>query len=199
MRIFLIRHGETTGDVEDRYGGDYDDNLTENGLGQAKELANKLKGKNIQIVFHSPRIRARQTAEIVANVLEIKKLQVEDLRERNHYGILTGMTKSAAMKKYPGQVQELNSGGIHSKVKNSEFYDAFKKRTLSVFNTLVHKNYDCIAIITHGGVIRCFVREIAKMGELSKLGDCGMIELEFRDGEYDILSLDGVKVESSEN
>ena len=96
MRIFLIRHGETTGDIEDRYGGDYDDNLTYKGLNQAKELVGKLVGKNIQIVFHSPRIRAKQTAELVASALKIKKLQVEDLRERNHYGILTGMTKSAA-------------------------------------------------------------------------------------------------------
>ena len=31
MLIYLARHGETTGDVEDRYGGDYDDHLTEKG------------------------------------------------------------------------------------------------------------------------------------------------------------------------
>jgi broad specificity phosphatase PhoE len=197
MRIFLIRHGETTGDVEDRYGGDYDDNLTDKGLGQAKELANKLTGKNIQIVVHSPRIRAKQTAEIVATVLKIQKQQVEDLRERNHYGILTGMTKFDAMKKYPEEVQKLNSDGIHSKVKNSEVYDAFKKRITSVFNTIVHKKYDCIAIISHGGVIRGFMREIAKAGELLKLGDCGIIELEVINGVYKIVSLDGVKLEAN--
>jgi broad specificity phosphatase PhoE len=31
MNLFFIRHGETTGDVEGRYGGDYDDRLTEKG------------------------------------------------------------------------------------------------------------------------------------------------------------------------
>jgi hypothetical protein len=28
MKIYLIRHGETTGDVEGRYGGDFDDSLS---------------------------------------------------------------------------------------------------------------------------------------------------------------------------
>lgn len=43
MKIYFCRHGQTTGDVEDRYGGNYDDRLTELGLNQSKELAKKLK------------------------------------------------------------------------------------------------------------------------------------------------------------
>lgn len=34
MKIYLVRHGETTGDVEDRYGGWYDDHLTDRGKEQ---------------------------------------------------------------------------------------------------------------------------------------------------------------------
>ena len=36
MKIYLIRHGETTGDIEDRYGGDYDDHLSKNGKQQVE-------------------------------------------------------------------------------------------------------------------------------------------------------------------
>ena len=32
MKIYLIRHGETTSDIEDRFGGDYDDHLTSHGV-----------------------------------------------------------------------------------------------------------------------------------------------------------------------
>ncbi len=39
MKLIFIRHGETTGDVEDRYGGDYDDNLTAKGHEQAKKFS----------------------------------------------------------------------------------------------------------------------------------------------------------------
>jgi len=49
MRIYLIRHGQTTGDLGDRYGGDYEDHLTEEGKKQSQKLANKLKNKNIEI------------------------------------------------------------------------------------------------------------------------------------------------------
>jgi len=44
MKIYLIRHGETTGDVEDRYGGSYDDHLTDKGRGQLEKTAKELVG-----------------------------------------------------------------------------------------------------------------------------------------------------------
>jgi len=71
MKIYLIRHGETTGDIDDRFGGDYDDHLTQRGKSQAQELAEKLKGKRIEIIFVSPRIRAKETAEEVRKILKL--------------------------------------------------------------------------------------------------------------------------------
>lgn len=96
MKIYLMRHGQTTGDIEDKFGGDYDDRLTELGKSQAKELAKKLKNLNIEKIFYSPRIRAAETAEIVNKATNILIEQVDDLRERNAYGILTGKLKSEA-------------------------------------------------------------------------------------------------------
>ena len=56
MKIYLVRHGETIGDLEDRYDGDYDDHLSSNGLNQAEMLGRKLKDKNLQMIYHSSRI-----------------------------------------------------------------------------------------------------------------------------------------------
>lgn len=42
MKIYLIRHGQTTGDVEDRYGGAYDDELTDKGKNEAPQISYKL-------------------------------------------------------------------------------------------------------------------------------------------------------------
>ena len=44
MKIYLIRHGQTTGDIEDRFGGDYDDHLTRLGKSQSQNLAKKKPG-----------------------------------------------------------------------------------------------------------------------------------------------------------
>jgi broad specificity phosphatase PhoE len=72
MKIYLIRHGETTGDVEDRYGGDYDDHLTSKGKDQAKKLAEKIKDFGIERIFTSPRIRAKETSEILKGKLGVE-------------------------------------------------------------------------------------------------------------------------------
>ena len=49
MQIYLIRHGQTTGDVEDRYGGDYDDRLTDLGKQQSQNLASERSKKFVAL------------------------------------------------------------------------------------------------------------------------------------------------------
>jgi broad specificity phosphatase PhoE len=179
MKVFLIRHGETTGDIEDRYGGDYDDNLTEKGKKEAEELGNELKGKGIQAIFHSPRFRAKEAAEIVNKILNVKIKEINNLRERNAYGILSGMVKADATEKHPEEVAKLKKSKVHHDVKNSEHYDIFKKRVQSAIDEVLnHEQFETIAIISHGGFISTFVREILKKGEFQHLGDYGYLEIE---------------------
>ncbi len=177
MKIYLIRHGETTGDIENRYGGDYDDHLSDKGKVQCQELAKKLKDKNIQIIYHSPRIRAKETAEILNKVLMVDIEPVADLRERNNYGILTGLVKTDAKKKHHEEVEKLERGKLNHGVKDSEDYESFKKRVISAFQKLISEKHAVIAIISHGGPISCIFREFG-FGEFEKLGDCAILELE---------------------
>ena len=107
MKIYLIRHGQTTGDVENRYGGDYDDSLTELGVKQSEEVAEKLRNKGIKKIYCSTRKRARETAEILCKKINAQLNFVGDLRERNNYGIVTGMIKEEAKKKHPKEVEKL--------------------------------------------------------------------------------------------
>ncbi len=68
MHIIVIRHGQTTGDVEDRYGGAYDDALSPEGEAQVRQLAEELAGKGMQQIYTSPLQRAEQTAQGVMSV-----------------------------------------------------------------------------------------------------------------------------------
>ena len=193
MRIYLIRHGETEGDVEDRYGGDYDDHLTDRGKEQAKELAKKLEGKGVEIIYHSPRIRAVETAKIVGKKLGVKLQAIDNIRERNNYGILTGMVKSEAKKKFPKEVEKLEKIQLYHKVKSSEDYEHFKRRVVKAFEIMVNNDqYNVIAIISHGGPISCIVRDVLKRGEIKKLGDCGILEIERRGNKPELVKLDNV-------
>ena len=70
MKIYLVRHGQTTGDCDDR--------LTGFGQRQAKALAKELSGEKIDIIFTSPKIRARETARILQEELKTKVEIIND-------------------------------------------------------------------------------------------------------------------------
>ena len=68
--FYIFRHGETELNRRRRWQGsgtDYD--LTEDGVSQAEELSAKLAGKGIEVIYSSPLLRARHTAEIAARKL----------------------------------------------------------------------------------------------------------------------------------
>lgn len=190
MKVYLCRHGETTGDVEDRYGGDYEDHLTDKGKKQSNELANELVGRKIEIIYTSPRIRARETAKILQERLNCPVESVEGIRERNHYGILTGMVKSEARKRYPKLVELLRD--YHNTIKGAEAYRPFLKRVSLALNKLAKSDHKTIAIVTHGGPIRVIFREILNQGEID-IEDCAFAELENIGGRWKILRLKGIK------
>lgn len=195
MKIYLIRHGETTGDLEDRYGGDYEDHLSPNGINQVQELGNKLKNKNLQMIYCSPRIRATETAKIVSEITNSPMRKVEDIRERNAYGILTGMIKSEAKQQFSKEFKKLQKDKLYHDVKNSEDYNSFKERVIPAFKGIMYNSkFESIAIISHGGPISCFVREYLKQGEFEKLGDCAILELENKNNELTLISLDNAKL-----
>lgn len=177
MKIYLIRHGETTGDIENRFGGDYDDHLTENGKKQAQELAKQLQDKGVEIIFASPRIRAKETADEVSKVLHIPIEVIEDLKERNNYGVLTGLTKEEAKLKHPIDFAKIAKDKTHHNVTDSESYQQIKERAVKVFDEILLKDHQVIAIISHGGVISTYVREVLAKGKNVKLGDCAILEI----------------------
>ena len=190
MKIYLIRHGQTTGDLEDRYGGDYDDHLTDEGKSQSKKLAQKLKEKGIEVVFASSRFRAQETAKIIADILKIPLNTIDDIRERNAYGILTGMIKDEAKIKHPNEYEAVKN--YKNNITGAETYEHFKSRILKAFDDIASKNYQTIAIITHGGPISCFFREVLKR-EIFGTRDCGIIELE-KNGKYKIIATNGLMI-----
>ncbi|HEX3834957.1 MAG TPA: histidine phosphatase family protein [Solirubrobacteraceae bacterium] len=63
-RIFIVRHGETEWSANGRHTSVTDLPLTTNGRTQAEIAAEKVMGEQFALVLCSPRLRARQTAEI---------------------------------------------------------------------------------------------------------------------------------------
>ena len=174
MKIFLIRHGETTGDLEDRYGGSYDDHLTPHGLEQLNGTAKKLSGKGIELIFTSKLIRAKESANIIQKELLCPIEVVEGIQERD-YGILTGLTKIEALAKYPDTVE------AHKNSENTdpegESLSTFQDRVMNAFFQLTKKKNNVLAVVSHGGPIKHILKSL-NYSVPEKIGDGGVIEIE---------------------
>ena len=90
MSIYVIRHGQTGLNTQRRFNGSVDEDLSEEGISQAKEAGKKLVGKRFSAVFCSPLKRTRQTLENLKIKSSIPVYYDERLVERRE-GALAGM------------------------------------------------------------------------------------------------------------
>jgi len=100
MLLYLTRHGETEYNILGRYCGSTDVPLNGTGIAQAHELAKHLQGKKFDTVISSPMLRARQTADIVCEALNMQYSIYEQFAERN-MGVYEGLTRDEAKERYP--------------------------------------------------------------------------------------------------
>lgn len=87
QRVILLRHGESEGNVNRTAGGDPP--LTPQGETQAKEAAKKLKSEGITRIISSPKKRAMQTAQTVADELGIEVEIWDELHEMDFGAVET--------------------------------------------------------------------------------------------------------------
>ena len=94
--LILVRHGQSTWNLEKRFTGWVDVDLTKRGESEAEKAGLLIKEKNIEIDFYysSLQLRANNTLKIIQKTLNDKKTSSKawQLNER-HYGALTGLNK----------------------------------------------------------------------------------------------------------
>lgn len=190
MKIYLIRHGESTSDVKEKYDGDYDDHLTEQGLEEAKIIAEKLLNSKIQVIFSSSKIRAIETSEILKGVFNCEVVVKSDLSEQDIYSAYPELSKDQPEEEYRRLGEIMANRDVE--IAGVETYTHFKDRVIKCFFEITNGDYDTIAIVTHGGPIRCIFRDILKLRELKKIGNGAIIELEKIDEDFKVVKIDGV-------
>lgn len=89
MKLYVARHGETAWNAENKICGRTDIPLNERGMEQAVVLAERMADVHIDRIIASPMIRARQTAEAVAEKQGLPITFDERLIEQN-FGIYEG-------------------------------------------------------------------------------------------------------------
>ena len=100
--ITFLRHGESVGNLENRFQGHADFPLTEIGRAQARALADRWKaeGRYFDRAFSSPLLRSRETAEIVCTALNVPLELDPDWMEINN-GLMAGLSDEEANQVVP--------------------------------------------------------------------------------------------------
>ncbi len=172
LKILLIRHGQSQGNVEGRMEGWSSTGLTDLGRKQAQCLGQRLAKETRQPthIYCSPLQRATETlaamaselwatAEIPVPAIPIPEIPVptvfhNDLRE-NHQGILTGLTWAEAQANYPDLCQRLETSLDWLPIPDAETPQAGNQRAERFVNNLLqHHNGDQIWVISHQWILQ---------------------------------------------
>lgn len=141
-----------------------DSALTPNGIRQAEELANFLKGIKFDALFTSDLGRAINTAEILNMTLQIEPFIQEPLLRERNFGLFHGMTREQAEKDYPEASQKIWGGKATEKTPGGESRMDVHARAMEFLHTLPGRFPDKrLLIVTHGGVINAILREVLQI------------------------------------
>jgi len=161
MTLFwLIRHGQTDWNLENRFQGSTDTHLNAEGLRQAETAAQKLNGAAPAVIYSSPLARAHTTARVIAGVLNLPVITDARLREIS-LGDWEGQLGEDLHRLYPEQFEERNRDPLHYRAPNGESLADVAARTGSLLDEISA----CmpggeVAIVSHGvtlAVIRCLL------------------------------------------
>jgi len=186
--LILVRHGQSKFNLQRRFTGFYDAELTPQGKTEAEYSGQLIKNLNIEFheYFTSQLSRAANTLNIILKILNESNKKVNKAWELNerHYGGLTGLNKDDTIKKYgikqvkiwrrsfdtpPPKMESDHpyKNKVKSNILGESLKDTFK-RVLPYFNKkikpliLSNKN---ILIVFHGNSCRALLMEILNISK----------------------------------
>jgi len=164
--IILIRHGQSTYNLQNKFTGWENVDLTDKGVIEAKECSELLQNIKIDICFTSNLLRAQKTLSIILKELNQNPEIVfsENLNERD-YGDLIGKNKSETALKYGEKQVELWRRSYDVPPPNGESLKMTCERVVPYFSDVVvsnikQNNYKNILISAHGNSIRAIVMKL---------------------------------------
>lgn len=178
--IYVMRHGESTVNIAriltcKEVQGD----LTELGQSQAKKAAHWLADKKISRIYASPFHRTQQTAQIVADHLNLKTEILSGLAEM-HCGNLEGHTDENAWTIHHNVFARWKQAEWDARFPEGESFREAYDRFLGAM--LTAKPDENTLMVTHGGITRAVLPYLcvnaAALQRVDSLGNTGFILLE---------------------
>ncbi len=180
MKLFMIRHGQTTANETVTYAGQTDAKLTEKGKQQAAAIAPVLKDIPFDKVYSSDLSRAYVTQQLALPGYTATLLPL--LREYD-VGRVVGMNWNEAAEKYGPFNSDYSCVG-------GENTDMVCDRVRKFLDILEKDPCDYAAAFCHNGVMKCMLRLI--LGDCNTAavenGNCNIAVFEYKNGTWKLLS-----------
>ena len=161
----MIRHGQSTYNLENRFTGSLDVPLSNQGVEEAKTASKKLKNYSIDIAFTSTLKRAIDTLQVILNVEENSHISIvrnKALNERN-YGELQGLNKAEAIIKYGEAQVTLWRRSYNERPPGGESLKDKEARVIPYFNEIICEKLKLglnVLIVAHGNSLRAIVKNL---------------------------------------
>jgi broad specificity phosphatase PhoE len=186
-RLYLIRHGQSAGNADGRFGGHSATPLSELGVQQAKTTAEALARERSDAIYTSDLLRAVQTAAPLGELLNLPIVQTPAFRERN-VGVLEGLTFEESKQQHPNDYYALVNRSINHVITRGESYRQLLRRVNGELHDIVDAHAgERVAIFSHTGTI-CFMT-LQFMGAINRFtkqtpwlvtSNCGINRFEIR-------------------
>jgi 2,3-bisphosphoglycerate-dependent phosphoglycerate mutase len=166
--LVIVRHGQSAWNLENRFTGWIDVDITEKGEEEARIAGEKLKGKKFDIAFTSDLLRAQRTLQIIlettgqTNIPIVKNVA---LNER-HYGDLQGANKAETAAKYGEEQVHIWRRSYDIAPPNGESLKNTAERVIPYFEKEIVpllKAGKNIIIAAHGNSLRALIMYLEKL------------------------------------
>lgn len=159
-RVFMVRHGATVLTAEDRFAGATDVELSDEGRGQTRRLAERLGAEKISAVFASPMSRTMETAAILAAPHGLTVQPRDGFREISH-GRWEQMTRREVEQRFPEEAAEWEKDPYSFAPEGGESGLAVTARALPALLELVRKHPgENLLVVSHKATIRLLLSSL---------------------------------------
>lgn len=189
--VLLIRHGQSRGNAEGRFGGHTDTPLSARGRRQAEATAKALAKEKFNRIYSSDLKRAVETANPLAK-LTCAPLEATDAFRERSVGVMEGLTFEEAAAQYPEQYAALLHRDFEHVLLGGESYRQTLDRAATKLDEIIQKHKGGrIAVFTHTGAICILILHL--MGALDSpelkpvwiaTSNCGISRFDLRDDGF---------------
>jgi probable phosphoglycerate mutase len=188
-RVLLVRHGQSKGNAERRFGGHTATPLSDLGRAQAEATARALASEGVTAIYSSDLLRAVQTAEPLAREAGLRVEETDAFRERS-VGLMEGLTFEEAAAAHPEEYAALLRRDFEHVLAGGESYRQLLDRASAHLDGAIEKHRGGrVAVFSHTGAICILVLHLLGALDAPDLkpvwvssSNCGVTRFEIQHG-----------------